>query len=407
MPTGWGGADPTAAVDPNGYELGVEYIANADLTITSVRLWGGPSDVSVTNRLARIWSTSGVLLGTATLPNVLTAGWASYPLLSNVTRVAGARFVVSYTTGGNYGQVVHALDSSVNSADNNVTAVGFATSTNGNGVFSTNQTQFPTTASGNHTFYGADFVYSLGIGGPAITNLAVTAVGFVATATTSATDSGAGLAGAVYRFDWGDGSSPTSGSSNTASHTYAANGVYAILASITDTNSLSAYAAQPVVIQSFPGGGFDALGLIDALVSMAQSSGLFTAVSGHEPASLPASGLAAAVWMQGIGPLKKLSGLAATAARVELRMRIYTPMVTGNMDSIDPTMTEAASEMIRRLSADFTLDGEIFAADLLGAQGAPLSAKADYYKQGDTFYRIYDITVPLMVDDVWAQAGVA
>lgn len=151
--------------------------------------------------------------------------------------------------------------------------------------------------------------------------------------------------------------------------------------------------------------GFDAQGLTDAIVSMAQKTGLFAAVAGHEPASLPTSGVAAAVWLQSIGPAKRISGLSATAARVEFRLRIYTPMITGNMDAIDPAMATATSQMMALLSADFTLSGEIFAADLLGEHGTPLSAKADYYRQADQFYRIIDIAIPLAVDNVWTQGA--
>jgi hypothetical protein len=401
MPNGWGGADPTASTDNNGYELGVEYIANSDLTISAVRLWGGPADVSVASRKARIWSATGTLLGAANLPNVLTSGWATYNLVATVTRPAGSRFVVSYTTGGLYGQVVHGLDTAVNSADNNVTAVAFSNGTNGNGVFNTTQTNFPTTPSSTHTFYGNDFVYSLGIAGPAITNLAITTAGAVATATISATDSGAGLAGAVYKYDWGDGTTPTVSSLNTASHTYSSNGTYAVLVSVTDLNSLSAFAAQPVTIAVFVA-GFDANGLTNSLVTMAEKSGLFAVVTGHEIIQPPPAGMIAAVWLQTIGPARKFSGLNSTAGLVVFTLRIYMPMITGALDTVDPQMATAAAGMIGTLTAGYTLGGSVIEVDVLGSNGKPLSADAGYLKDQPT--RIMDINIPLVVDNVWGQA---
>lgn len=149
---------------------------------------------------------------------------------------------------------------------------------------------------------------------------------------------------------------------------------------------------------------FDADGILNQLISAAQASGLFDLVNGHEPASIPASGVTAGVWLQHIGPAKDLSGLSDTAARVEYMMRLYTPGITGNLDWIEPNMTNAAAVMIGILSAEFTLGGEIFAADLLGAWGAPLAATAGWLGLAGQQTRVIDITVPFLVDAVWAQS---
>lgn len=406
MSHGWNGADPAQVTDPGSYELGTEFLANSDIQITAVRVFEGAGPVNVTNRRGRIWSTGGSLLGSGAMATALPAGWTEYTLDTPVNVTANTHIVVSYTTGGNYAALNHALDSAVPSADGLVTAVAAASGAHGNGAFTTSPTTYPNTPSSQNTFYGIDIEYAAaGSLPPIITGMTATAAGLAVSAVVNATDhNGNPLVGATYRVDWGDGT-VTSGSTGTASHTYTTAGTYAVVCTVTDAFGLtSTPKAVPVTVFALAA-GFDAQGLTDQLASMASSSGRFTAVAGHEPASLPATGLSAAVWMQGISPARKVSGLSATAARVEYRMRIYTPMVTGDMDSIDPNMTSAASQMIGLLSADFTFGGEIFAADLLGAHGAPLSAKADYYRQGDQFYRIYDITVPLVCDDVWAQAS--
>lgn len=165
MATAWGGADPTQTSDTSDYELSCEYLANADLTITHVRVWAGSGELGFSGRKARIWSTTGTQLGIATLPDLLPTGWSTYALDAVVTRTTGQRFKVSYSTGGRYGALTNALNSAVNSADGNVTALAGASGTHGNGSFNTTPAQFPATASGNNSFYGIDCQYTLGIGG--------------------------------------------------------------------------------------------------------------------------------------------------------------------------------------------------------------------------------------------------
>lgn len=146
--------------------------------------------------------------------------------------------------------------------------------------------------------------------------------------------------------------------------------------------------------------------LFNQLVSMASSSGQFTQVNGHEPASPAQTGVTSATWFNTVGPVPEASGLAATTARVEFTQRLYLPIPSaGNRDLVDPALAGAAMTMIGLLSADFTLSGEIFAADLLGAYGSPLAGKAGYLDQGGgQWSRIVDIEIPFVLDDVWAQA---
>jgi hypothetical protein len=248
MATAWGGADPVEQADPNDYELACEYIANADITITDVRIWTGATEVNVTNRRARIWTVAGAQLGIATLPDNLATGWSTHALDAVVTRLAGERFVVSYSTGGTgYGALVDALDNAVNSADTNVTARKFSDAQNGNGCFNATPGTFPVTGSGAHAFYGADCVYTVGIGGntaPRITGVTAAASGATVTVVASAVDDET-LVGATYHYEWGDGNTTTS-ASNTVTHTYTASGTYGVLVSVTDASGASDYAAVGV-----------------------------------------------------------------------------------------------------------------------------------------------------------------
>ena len=143
MPTAWGGADPTATSDPGSYELGVEFVANAAVTVSAVRVWEGASPGDFASRRGRLWSTAGALLGSAAMPTTLPSGWSDRTPDSPVDVTLGEHVVVSYSTGGNYGVVNHALDSGVVSADGLVTAVAAALGAHGNGAFVTGSHDLP------------------------------------------------------------------------------------------------------------------------------------------------------------------------------------------------------------------------------------------------------------------------
>lgn len=136
----------------------------------------------------------------------------------------------------------------------------------------------------------------------------------------------------------------------------------------------------------------------------ALTSGWFTDVNGEEPKSPPdTSGLTAAVWVQDIGPARGGSGLVSTSIRLALTVRLYAGLFTEPGDAIDPRMMQALDALLRSYSGDFDLDGTVREVDLLGQFGDPLGAKAGYMLQGGTEYRVLDITLPLIVDDLWDQ----
>jgi hypothetical protein len=148
----------------------------------------------------------------------------------------------------------------------------------------------------------------------------------------------------------------------------------------------------------------DIEGILGAVVSHAMASGHFEKVNGHEPKAAPGKGLTAAVWVQAIAPVPRGSGLATTTGRIELRDRIYTPMVQEPQDAIDPAVLTATIDLMGAYSGDFTLDGRIRNVDLLGQAGVPLSAQAGYLNQDGRLFRVMDITLPLIVNDIWDQA---
>jgi hypothetical protein len=145
--------------------------------------------------------------------------------------------------------------------------------------------------------------------------------------------------------------------------------------------------------------------ILDAVESHALASGYFAQVNGHEPKSPPTSGITAAVWVEQIGPARGGSGLHSTTARLALFVRLYSAMVQQPADAIDPDMMTALDALMAAYSGDFELGGLIRHVDLLGAYGDPLSARAGYLAEGGAEYRVFTITLPLIVSNLWEQVA--
>lgn len=150
--------------------------------------------------------------------------------------------------------------------------------------------------------------------------------------------------------------------------------------------------------------------IFDAVVSDVQSTGYFDRVNLHEPKRRPVlTGLTSAVWVQSIDPISGSagSGLASTSARVVFMVRLYSNMLKEAQDAIDPQLMKAGSSIMRRYhdDFDFSLDPLVRNVDLLGAFGIALSLVTGYLEQDGVMFRIADITVPVICNDVWTQVN--
>lgn len=144
--------------------------------------------------------------------------------------------------------------------------------------------------------------------------------------------------------------------------------------------------------------------LVDAVVSHTQQLGYFDRVNTHEPKNAPGNGISCSIWFDRIDAIRG-SGLASTSARVALNIRIMTSMVQEPQDLIDPNLAEALNALLASYHNDLELDGLVRMIDVLGAYGAPLAAQAGYMNQDKKIYRLFDITLPLIVNDVWDQSA--
>lgn len=148
----------------------------------------------------------------------------------------------------------------------------------------------------------------------------------------------------------------------------------------------------------------DTSAILNAMTSHASASGLFERVNGHEPKNKPTTkGLTAAVWIDRIEPVARASGLAATAARLVVNLRIYSSMLMEPQDAIDPNIAAAVSELFTAYTGDFDLGGQVRNIDLLGEFGQGMQAQAGYLEQDRGMFRVMTITLPVVVNNVWAQ----
>jgi hypothetical protein len=405
----WHGADPTAAVDANDYELGQVIVALEDVELNGIRVWSPANAVSRASRKGHVWSMTGALLGTIDMTEALTSGWTTHLLASPLSLSAGDHVVISYETSGNYGATSAALSGSAHVSTDQAMAFPASqavlvagSSTTGNGRFSNTPGSAPD-QSVNHAFYGVDADYSVTGAGtaPTLSSLTLTTDGLDVTATLTASDPD-GLVGATYAVNWGDGNT-SSGAGTSFQHTYAQGGLKAILASVTDSTGLVGYRAGAVDLVDLAD-KLDVDGILAEIVSHAQRIGHLAQVNQHEPKSAPEGVLTGAVWAQELRPLPSSSGLNATTVLVAFNVRIYKNMLSLPQDAIDPEVLAATDALMAAYSGDFTLGGLVRNVDLLGEHGEGLFARAGYVPQDGRLYRILDISVPCVINDLWVQS---
>jgi hypothetical protein len=397
MSVGWSGGDPSDFSDGGSatYELGTEYLANGDVTINNVRVWGHAASAARANRAGKVWSSGGAQLASAVLPDTLLAGWHTYPLDVPVEVPAGTTVIVSYDVTDTYGATTTSLGYPRLSADTNVSAVRARRDLSTPDVFPSGNTLA--------AFYGIDIDYEAGLVGNARPTVGITATAGTLSASATLTIDDESPSTVTYSIEWGDGSSTTGLTSlGPHNHTYAAAGLYAIMVTATDDGGLTDSAAVAVQVRDTIPAGLNFNGIVAEVANVSRRLGLYTVVTKHEPKNAPPAGVVSAIWVQRIGPAR--SGLSSTSVRLVLMQRVYTSMISDPADAIDPRIIRAVDRTMAALTADLDLGGLVSHIDLLGLEGGvPMSAEAGYLDQDGKLMRIMDITIPLILNDVWTQ----
>lgn len=146
--------------------------------------------------------------------------------------------------------------------------------------------------------------------------------------------------------------------------------------------------------------------IMDALASHAAATGYFDRVNKHEPKSAPGNGLSCSITWASTTPAPARSGLSVTSARVTFAVRVgYVSMLAEPQDDIDPNIADATDGLFAAYIGDFDLKSTASNIDIFGASGIGLNARTGYIDIGSMKYRVADITVPVIVNDVWSQAA--
>lgn len=143
--------------------------------------------------------------------------------------------------------------------------------------------------------------------------------------------------------------------------------------------------------------------ILGKAISHASASGYFEQVNGHEPINTPTmGGLTAAVWVDRVIPVRS-SGLTSTSALLVLMVRLFTVADRDPIDAIDPEMVAAVDGLCTAYIGDFELDGLVRQVDVRGIHGQSLDVRAGYLQQDGAKYRVMDISVPCIVNDLWEE----
>lgn len=142
--------------------------------------------------------------------------------------------------------------------------------------------------------------------------------------------------------------------------------------------------------------------ILDAVASHALSTGHFDAVSLHEPLAL-GSGTAACVTLRRITPVRT-SGLSVTSVRMEVHVHVYRPTVPEPDGGTDPLLTASVDTLLTAYTGDFTLGGLVRCVDVFGAHGDGVGVATGAFEHGVPYW-FQRVTLPVLVDDVFAQAA--
>lgn len=152
--------------------------------------------------------------------------------------------------------------------------------------------------------------------------------------------------------------------------------------------------------------GIDSRATLNALTTLAAKSGQFDSVLGHEPKAAPTqTGLTCGVWVSDLRTVQS-SGLGSVSARLEVQMRVFTSMLQEPQGGIDPAVLDAADALMVAVVGEFQLGlPDTRYVDILGSDGEPLRALPGYLSQDSRLFRVMDVFVPIIVNDVYTYAA--
>lgn len=139
-----------------------------------------------------------------------------------------------------------------------------------------------------------------------------------------------------------------------------------------------------------------------ALESHARKLGVFARVNLHEPENAPGHRLSCSIILGGIAAEPAASGLGAVSGRITFTVHLWSSMMTRPLDGVDPEVLGAVGVLLNEYSGAFSLGGAggTRNIDLMG-----LRAQAAYLLQEGKEFRTVQITVPIVVNDLWSESA--
>lgn len=140
------------------------------------------------------------------------------------------------------------------------------------------------------------------------------------------------------------------------------------------------------------------------VMSHAMGTGLFQNFAGHEPKNAPGvAGVYGMTSLAGITPVQGASGLNSVSIKVTLTVRIFISGFYEPADDMEPLLCDVVDKLCELFAGDFQLGGLIRNVDLLGEFGEPMSVTTGWLTQDSKVFRIADILLPLIINDVWTE----
>lgn len=140
----------------------------------------------------------------------------------------------------------------------------------------------------------------------------------------------------------------------------------------------------------------------DRIASLGASLGYFDQVAQHEPKNAPGKGLSLWIFAADFASIPS-SGLASTSVRMTINAQLRCSMTREPQDDIDLDLIEAADALCAEISGDFDLGASVRAVDLLGQHGGALGGRLGYITHDGHMFRVADIMIPCLINDVWTQ----
>jgi len=97
------------------------------------------------------------------------------------------------------------------------------------------------------------------------------------------------------------------------------------------------------------------------------------------------------------------SGLQVTSMALVFLMRLSTNAMSEPRSDIDLRLLDAQDALILAYHGDLDLGYTGACVDVLGMSGIPLGSDSGYTTVDKFLMRSFDLTIPVIIDDVWGQ----